>query len=321
MKYSGNEPMKFILNTVVYLNWPKERMASMPISLKIEIERLEGPMLFILPNDSDPVGSIAFIKGKETFLINSHHEEPICKFAVGTHLGYFLVFLLNSRHKTKIKNIPKLSQFITTKLRKFIIRELVFPNGICFHIPIKGDRELKIILIRKLLDLNNNNIMPPALIGRKIRYESIIQSLLSQDSINFPPSLSQPFSPYEKRSTMDSTLSGDKRDLDLLIEIDNYTELNCPQISSMTLDERMKVQEVLDHISILLEVELDENYQVFYNHSKLSKKSKLLQYKLPPKVCLNSLLQVLTGRQNCASKEIQMKLFLVLMKSSNFLII
>ncbi len=68
-----------------------------------------------MPSGPDPLGTVSFVK------------PPISKFIVENSVG----------GKNQLKNIPKVSDFIAKKIRQYVEKELVVPNGVCFHIPIK----------------------------------------------------------------------------------------------------------------------------------------------------------------------------------------
>lgn len=73
-----------------------------------------------MPDEDDPVCSIQFT------------SEPACEFLVDTGLG----------NRSNIKNIPKVSEYLVSKLKTYLGIELAAPNGVCFHIPIKGARQV-----------------------------------------------------------------------------------------------------------------------------------------------------------------------------------
>ena len=77
-----------------------------------------------MPPGKDPVCTLAFT------------DEPVTHFNVETVVG----------HKVQFKNIPKVSAFLVKKLQKYISTEMKEPNGVCFHIPIKGERQVGYLL-------------------------------------------------------------------------------------------------------------------------------------------------------------------------------
>ena len=94
-----------------------------------------------IPPGLDPKISFSFLR------------EPLCKWDVRSQFGSWATF----------KNMPKVSTFFIQKLDEFMKRDTVLPNGICFHIPIKNERQLNIKLVRKWNENNPNDqiILPP----------------------------------------------------------------------------------------------------------------------------------------------------------------
>lgn len=128
VRYQGDAPANVTLNASVCLNFPQVKFASVPVSLTVTMEQLSGPMLFVMPPGEDPACTLAFT------------SEPTSKWAVTSKIG----------SKGKISGIPKVSQFLVNKLHQFMKRDMVDPNGVCFHIPIKNQRQLKVRLLRKI---------------------------------------------------------------------------------------------------------------------------------------------------------------------------
>lgn len=86
-------------------------------------------------------------EGEDPLCIFHFTSDPNSKWSVGSGVG----------NTTNLKNVPKLSPFFVNKLQQFLKRELVYPNGVCFHIPIKNERQLKVRLLRKFRNTMNNN--------------------------------------------------------------------------------------------------------------------------------------------------------------------
>lgn len=77
-------------------------------------------MILSVPDVEDPICTIWFT------------SAPASEFVVDTGLG----------NRTNIKNIPKVSEYLVTKLKTYLDIEMVAPNGVSFHIPIKGARQV-----------------------------------------------------------------------------------------------------------------------------------------------------------------------------------
>jgi hypothetical protein len=115
------------IQVTVLVNWPKERFASVPITIGVTLESLKGEALFIMPPGSDPLCTFGFTR------------EPLSRFSLSSSVGA----------KTQLRNIPQVSQFIIKKMQKYLRTQLVHPNGVCFHIPVKGQRQLKVLLLTR----------------------------------------------------------------------------------------------------------------------------------------------------------------------------
>eukprot|EP01114_Cavostelium_apophysatum_P014441 TRINITY_DN3755_c0_g1_i4.p1 TRINITY_DN3755_c0_g1~~TRINITY_DN3755_c0_g1_i4.p1 ORF type:complete len:1151 (-),score=368.32 TRINITY_DN3755_c0_g1_i4:22-3474(-) len=122
-----------IITAELWLNLPnKSRVASLPISLTVMLEHLSGRMLFVCPPGPDPLCTLSF------------YNEPFSKFSVVPAFGI----------NKKLQNIPALSKFIVNKLQNILRKDMVLPNGICFHLPLKESmstgRDMNITTVRKV---------------------------------------------------------------------------------------------------------------------------------------------------------------------------
>ena len=128
LRYGGSKPASVLLRVEVLMNWPTENFMKIPVALNVFIEQLSGPFLFVMPPGPDPILSLGFT------------TVPQTKFSVRSEVG----------NVTLLKNLPKVEQFVLSKLKTFLSRELMVPNGVSVHIPIKGDRPLGFKLLRKV---------------------------------------------------------------------------------------------------------------------------------------------------------------------------
>eukprot|EP01119_Soliformovum_irregulare_P010243 TRINITY_DN2511_c0_g1_i1.p1 TRINITY_DN2511_c0_g1~~TRINITY_DN2511_c0_g1_i1.p1 ORF type:complete len:805 (-),score=297.06 TRINITY_DN2511_c0_g1_i1:27-2441(-) len=122
IRYVGNKPAHVSLSAILGLT----SLASVPVSISVFMEQIEGDMLFVMPPGEDPVNRLAFT------------HDPISRWKVVTKIG------------SKMTVVPRVSQFFEGKLQQFLKKDMILPNGICFHFPIKNERQLKIQLLRKL---------------------------------------------------------------------------------------------------------------------------------------------------------------------------
>jgi len=120
----------FSVSTEIWINWPRERFASLPVSISIGLASLTGKVSFTCPFERDTI----FVMG----LIG----EPDLLFEVGSLLGY----------KTELRDVTKISEVITRQTEEVIRQNLVLPNGLAFRLPNK-ERPFMAKLVR---DVANN---------------------------------------------------------------------------------------------------------------------------------------------------------------------
>lgn len=90
------------IDTLMIVNWPQEAMASLPISISFSVKRFSGTLAIELGQYS---------------LAYSIINDFVLDFEVKSLMG----------HRTKIKDLPKLTNLITRKLRQLFVEHLVFP--------------------------------------------------------------------------------------------------------------------------------------------------------------------------------------------------
>jgi hypothetical protein len=114
--------VQFSVSTKIWINWPKEKYASIPVLLKLNMEEVAGRIRF------------GVIKNSCCF---SFLEMPYTRFRVVSELG----------DQFKIKNLPKLSDMIIKQIRKVMFNRMVYPHAHTFklvwprHWWPKGTRE------------------------------------------------------------------------------------------------------------------------------------------------------------------------------------
>lgn len=92
--------LRFSVSTVIWINWPRERFASLPVSLTLEVEEIVGKVRFGVEKGC-------------SFL--SFLEEPRTKFNVTSAMG-------------SLSNSPLLSELVILAIRKHIADKLVHPG-------------------------------------------------------------------------------------------------------------------------------------------------------------------------------------------------
>lgn len=106
---------RFLAQTFrLWINWPREKCAHIPISVVLEVSELSGKIRF-------------GVRKHSSFL--SFVEEPYTRFNVTSEVG----------DQYKLKNIPKVSSLIINKLKKHIRTKLIYPG--CFKLRLIWPRK------------------------------------------------------------------------------------------------------------------------------------------------------------------------------------
>mmetsp|Transcript_15398 Transcript_15398/g.23208 ORF Transcript_15398/g.23208 Transcript_15398/m.23208 type:complete len:1273 (+) Transcript_15398:88-3906(+) len=101
--------LSFTVHTRLWINWPREKCAFIPISIILEVSELCGRVRF-------------GVRKHCSFL--SFVEEPYTRFTVGSEVG----------DQYKLKNLPKLSSVVVNKIKKHIRTKMVYPNAFKFRL-------------------------------------------------------------------------------------------------------------------------------------------------------------------------------------------
>ncbi|ORY50882.1 hypothetical protein BCR33DRAFT_694617 [Rhizoclosmatium globosum] len=115
--FEFNDQITIGIDTQVVINWPKPAIASLPVSLALSVVKFGGTVAveFVTHPDSS-----------ETFLAISILEDYDLEFEVRSLLG----------HRTKVKDLPKLTSLITSQLRAVFVDAIVWPSFKKIHIPV-----------------------------------------------------------------------------------------------------------------------------------------------------------------------------------------
>ncbi|CAK9251029.1 unnamed protein product [Sphagnum jensenii] len=95
--------LKIKVSTKLWLNWPRDRYASIPVSLTIDLDELSGRVL---------------IGTDRTSLYVTFVEEPFTRLKITTEVG----------EQFKLRDVPQLSQYMTQRLKEVIRNRMVHPN-------------------------------------------------------------------------------------------------------------------------------------------------------------------------------------------------
>lgn len=101
--------IQFTISTKVWINWPREKYACIPVVLKLRVEEVTGRIRF------GTIKNSSFI---------SFMGTPYTRFRVVSEVGDHF----------KVKNIPKLSEIIIKQIRKTMQNRMVYPNAHLFRL-------------------------------------------------------------------------------------------------------------------------------------------------------------------------------------------
>eukprot|EP00010_Vexillifera_abyssalis_P000287 CAMPEP_0201549198 /NCGR_PEP_ID=MMETSP0173_2-20130828/5693_1 /ASSEMBLY_ACC=CAM_ASM_000268 /TAXON_ID=218659 /ORGANISM="Vexillifera sp., Strain DIVA3 564/2" /LENGTH=292 /DNA_ID=CAMNT_0047958795 /DNA_START=260 /DNA_END=1138 /DNA_ORIENTATION=+ len=120
VNYRGGASIKVSFN--VYINWPRPKFATLPVSATIRLENIAGIMRFFAPATIPARVSMAFSSMPET------------------EFGVRLVVGGNTRHLNLTTLFPRVRAWLTATLRKLIWKSIVSPNKMCFSLPLPGNK-------------------------------------------------------------------------------------------------------------------------------------------------------------------------------------
>ncbi|RUP51726.1 hypothetical protein BC936DRAFT_146305 [Jimgerdemannia flammicorona] len=112
--FDFNNQVTLGIDTRVFVNWPKPRFAALPVSLVLSVIKFSGTLtveLLTTPTDR--------------YIALSVLPDFSLEFAVQSLIG----------SRTKLEDVPKLADLITSKLRNVFIDRLVFPNFARVRVP------------------------------------------------------------------------------------------------------------------------------------------------------------------------------------------
>lgn len=110
--------LRFSVTTTLWVNWPRERFASLQVSLSLEVEEVVGKVRFGVE------------KGHSFF---SFLEEPRTRLSVSSAMG-------------SLNNSPLVSELVIMAIRKHIADKLVHPGQLTAHTspPLTRFRETQV---------------------------------------------------------------------------------------------------------------------------------------------------------------------------------
>eukprot|EP00842_Homolaphlyctis_polyrhiza_P001424 jgi/Hompol1/2282/HPOL_005924-RA len=120
--FSFDDQITLGVDTQLIINWPQQGVAALPVSLAVSIVKFSGTLM--LQYVTEPTMHIPPLQGvdgthsHETWISVSVMDDFLLDFEVRSLLG----------HRTKVKDLPKLTGLICNRMRAIFVDELVWPS-------------------------------------------------------------------------------------------------------------------------------------------------------------------------------------------------
>ncbi|KAI8329725.1 hypothetical protein BC941DRAFT_362399, partial [Chlamydoabsidia padenii] len=121
--FEYNDQITLGIETQVILNWPRQSFAALPVSLLLSVVRFSGTLTIELINP--PETTTKPEKPLERYIAISSHPDFVLDLQVQSLIG----------SRTKLEDIPKLTDLIQTKLRNIYIDKMVYPTFLKIKVP------------------------------------------------------------------------------------------------------------------------------------------------------------------------------------------
>ncbi|KAI9255181.1 hypothetical protein BDA99DRAFT_518107 [Phascolomyces articulosus] len=121
--FEYNDQITLGMETQLILNWPKKAFAALPVSLLLSVVRFSGTLTIEMINP--PETATKPERPLERYIAISSYSDFVLDFNVRSLIG----------SRTKLEDLPKLTDLITTKLRNVYIDKLVYPMFVKVKVP------------------------------------------------------------------------------------------------------------------------------------------------------------------------------------------
>jgi maintenance of morphology protein 1 len=121
--FKYDDQVTLAIDTMALVNWPKPIMASLPIQLSFSLVKFSGTVILEFQPISDSENSNSEIIDSQVGVFVS--PDFVLEFAVGSLLG----------HRTKVKDLPKLTVLLQTMLKNVFSQEIVYPAKKSLKLP------------------------------------------------------------------------------------------------------------------------------------------------------------------------------------------
>ena len=135
--YNGGGGLE--INTELFVNWPSDKFASIPVNAVVKLTHLAGKVSPLL------LPSLPFLQHlTSSFPLQLHFHLPAALgarftafFAKLPDVNFSIEVLMGEKQR-KATSLPKFKKFIISTLRRALRQQLVYPNKITLHLPFPG---------------------------------------------------------------------------------------------------------------------------------------------------------------------------------------
>mmetsp|Transcript_21331 Transcript_21331/g.36403 ORF Transcript_21331/g.36403 Transcript_21331/m.36403 type:complete len:388 (-) Transcript_21331:403-1566(-) len=182
VEYNGG--IQFTINLMLSIKIPlRKKEAKIPCRFRVHCTEMRGKMALVIPGVDHPLCRLGFV------------DEPCSEFEVFSEIG-------GSGYQ--LKNMKKLHSFIISRLELAIRKDLVEPNGVCFYIPVKGDRKMHFKTIRAWA--KQNGVSLPTIVSNDQSVD-VVENLSSNDIVEENSSQSSNEQQKSQQQSIDSSHS------------------------------------------------------------------------------------------------------------------
>ncbi|KAF7720875.1 ERMES complex subunit mmm1 [Apophysomyces ossiformis] len=166
--FEYNDQITLGIETQAILNWPRQAFAALPVSLVLSVVRFSGTLTIELINPPETTAKPE--KPLERYIAISSYSDFVLDMNVRSLIG----------SRTKLEDIPKLTDLITTKLRNLYIDKLVYPTFVKVKVPNMWEQRDKktqerLDILGKEDSTSTSGIKP----GAKEKIEELVKDIKS----------------------------------------------------------------------------------------------------------------------------------------------
>lgn len=144
LDFDWQDHLSVSIDTQVLCNWPVDIAASLPVQLTVVLQRIRGTLAFEWchreTSSSVPVSDNDSASQNEKLCESAQPTKPPSELNLlitllhGTDVEFDVKSLIG--HRSKIKDLPKLTELISNYLRYLVEEEIVWPNYKVIRVPL-----------------------------------------------------------------------------------------------------------------------------------------------------------------------------------------